>query len=108
MSVFWWNSHITLNSLAYVRNNIRRRTELKRWVGGWLSQQINFQSVFLSKQGAKLKSERVSWLSKIWALYFMTDLGSILSFLISGFNNTASFGPTDFFSAVRPHGSSAS
>ena len=44
--------------------------------------------VFLSKQGAKLKSERVSWLSKIWALYFMTDLGSILSFLISGFNNT--------------------
>ena len=44
--------------------------------------------VFLSKQGEKLKSERVSWLSKIWALYFMTDLGSILSFLISGFNNT--------------------
>ena len=32
---------------------------------------------FLSKQGAKLKSERVSWLSKIWVLYFMTDLGSL-------------------------------
>ena len=44
--------------------------------------------VFLSKQGAKLKSERVSWLSKLWALYSMTDLGSILSFFISGFNNT--------------------
>ena len=47
--------------------------------------------VLLSKQGAKLKSERVSWLSKIWVIYFMTDLGSILSFFISGFNNTPVF-----------------
>ena len=49
MSVFWWNSHITLVSLAYVRNDSRRIAELKSWVGGWLSQQINFQSVFSSR-----------------------------------------------------------
>ena len=54
--------------------------------------------VFLLKQGAKLKGERVCWLSKIWVLYFMTDEGSNLSFFISGLNNTPVFS-SQFFSS---------
>ena len=52
--------------------------------------------VFLSKKVAKLKREGVSWLSKILVFYFMTDLGYILSFYTSGFNNTLISG-LDFF-----------